>query len=398
MDKQQLSILSGKRTSENQGKTLVQLFRESAAAFGENIAVVYEDISITYGELDRMTDRMAAALLKKGVKRGDRVGLLVERNELVPICLFGVMKAGAAYVPLDPAYPVNRLLYMIEDADLACVIADMQLIHSIEGYAGKTLDARAIQRAADEIGEAPQLTDPEPDDLMAVMYTSGSTGMPKGVMLGHKTPISYTTYYRNLHGLTDSDAVTSYAGFSFVVHMFDFYPALISGATVHIISDDIRLDTAAVNRYMHENNITVSFLPTAFGHVFAVREKNTSLRSLTMAGEMFIPFDEMPSGYTVYNAYGSTECLIVSTARIRPGIDNVTAGGPIDNFDLYVVGEDGNLAPVGEEGDLCVSGPAVGLGYRNLPERTAHVFLDNPFSSEPGFERMYRMGDICRVT
>jgi fengycin family lipopeptide synthetase D len=205
-------------------------------------------------------------------------------------------------------------------------------------------------------------------------------------------------HYKNLHKITQDDAVSAYAGFSFVVHIFEYYSPILAGAVLHFIDDSIRLDPRAVNRYFEDHHIATAFLPTAFGYRFITQMPNHSLRSVTLAGERFIPIETSQSSFRIFNAYGTTECAsYISATEIQPAQKHITVGTANDNTEIYIVNDRNELVPVGESGELCAAGRQIGYGYLNLPDKTAQVFIKNPFNPSPDYARMYRTGDIARM-
>ncbi|MDR0337449.1 MAG: amino acid adenylation domain-containing protein [Planctomycetaceae bacterium] len=391
-----VSKSTGRINRENADKTFVDILHQQSQQIPQCTAVVHLETVLTFAELDAMSDALAAELIKNGVRRGDRVGICPSRTEIIPLCLFGVFKAGAAYVPLDPNYPAKRLLYMIEDADIRTVLSEAKFFDRFTDFTGTVIDARQVsQQPISETISFPTIT---PDDLAAVIYTSGSTGTPKGVQLRHHNLMSVSTHYKNLHNITQNDVMSAYAGFSFVANVFEYYPSILSGAALHFIDDSIRLDPRAVNRYFEDNHITIAFLPTAFGYRFITQIKNNSLRFATLAGERFIPIEQSLSSFEIFNAYGTTECAsYISTTQILPGQQHITVGTANDNMEIYIVNENNELVPAGESGELCVAGRQIGFGYLHLPEKTAHVFVQNPFNDSPDYARMYHTGDVARM-
>jgi amino acid adenylation domain-containing protein len=400
MDYTQPSCLKGRRTTKNSGLTVVDIFRLQARLVPERPAVVCRDFSINYRDFDRLTDVLAAELIRQGLPRGGRVGILADHNEAAPLSVMAVMKAGAAYVPLNPQHPSNRLRYMIQDAGINHLVSDGGHADQISAYRGVVINGREFIKALPETASVTEGTLPVPGraDIMLIEYTSGSTGNPKGVMFRHGNAMDFFAYYLELTGLSSGDAAASYASLSFILHAQDFFPAFMAGAALHIIDDTIRLDPDAVNAYFEEHHITTAFLPFSFGYRFVLQTKNRSLRALSLAGENFTALPALPLGYRVYNCYGCTECDVIAMGEIKPGENRITAGAPIDNADIYLVDERGALVNRGEKGELCVSGPLVSAGYLNLDEKTTEVFIQNPFSTEPGYERLYRTGDLARIT
>ncbi|MDR2759707.1 MAG: non-ribosomal peptide synthetase, partial [Spirochaetaceae bacterium] len=395
-----MSCLKGYRTTENAGLTMVDPLRRHARTGPENTALVHRDFSLNYRQFDRITDLLAAELIRLGAVRGDRIGILTERNELAPLSVFGIMKAAAVYVPLNTNLPALRLAAMAEDAGITQVIADTGLEDRIPSFTGTVVYGREfLASAVNSKEKAAVFAPPLSEDIMAIIYTSGSTGNPKGVMIKHKNGLDAAAYNKNLLRLAPGEATASYVSLSFIVHTSDLFPAIMAGAAIHIIPDELRLDTGKVNACFEANHIVAALLPSGFGSHFIVQEKNHSLRGLILGGENVMPLPELSPGYKIYNGYGCTECCGgIALGEVRPGDPHITAGKPKDNTDIYVVDGEGKITPRGEKGELWAAGPAVSAGYLNQEEKTAEVFVKNPFSDESGYERAYRTGDVVRIT
>ena len=388
--KQILEAFAGERMSENLGKTLVDLFRQQAKKTPQGRAVVFAGKALTYAELDDVSDRIAAYLAANST--GNAVGILVRRSEMMPVCALGVMKAGAAYLPLDPGYPADRLEFMLQDAGAAVVIADEELKDRIPGYTGGFLLTKDIAKLPGGDIPAP----PVISDTMILLYTSGTTGKPKGVMLSHGNLTSFCTWYCKYHNITAKDNIPAYASFGFDANMMDTYPALICGACVHIIPEEMRLNLPGMRDYFSQNNISVAFITTQLGRQFAEGMKSKGLRALSVGGEALVPLLP-PKDYALYNVYGPTECTVLCTAfRVDKLYDRVPIGRAISNTALYVVDKQNRLAPVGVAGELCIAGRQVAKGYLNRPDITEEKFVKNPFSSDPDYAVMYRTGDMVR--
>jgi amino acid adenylation domain-containing protein len=373
----------------NPGESIVSLFRKQAAATPGNAAVSAGGKTWTYEETDRLTDRLAAYIASLGLGRENVVSVLIGRNEWMALASLGILKAGCAYQPLDPSYPAERLGFMIKDAAAGLLIADEDLTGLLPDYTGPVLKTS-------DIGTLPQGKCPEgpaPEDLFILLYTSGSTGVPKGVMLEHRNLVNFCGWYRSYYGLKAGDKVAAYASYGFDACMMDMYPALTTGACVYIIPEDTRHDMMALDRFITENGITHSFMTTQVGVMFEKNfPDNKSLRHLSVGGEKLVSVD--PPSYAFHNGYGPTECTIFSTVfEVKRREDNIPIGHPLDNVYLYVVDAQGRRLPVGAPGELIIAGEGVGRGYLNQPEKTAEAFIDNPFIKGM---RAYRSGDIVR--
>ena len=373
-------------------ETIVSLFRAQAARLPDAPAVFFEGKTLTYKELDEVSDRIASHIASLGLGREDVVSVLIGRNEMMAVASLGALKAGCAYQPLDPSYPEERLNFMIGDASAKLLIADAQYRPLITSYGGPVLDTADI--AALPAGPVPE--GPAPENLFILLYTSGSTGVPKGCMLEHRNLVNFCAWYRNYYGLTPDSRVAAYASYGFDACMMDMYPALTTGASVYIIPEETRHDMSELDRFVTENGVTHSFMTTQVGVMFALNyPENPSLKHLSVGGEKLVSMD--PPSYAFHNGYGPTECTIFSTIfDVQKKEPNIPIGHPLDNLRLYVTDTAGRRLPAGAVGELWISGPQVSRGYLNRPEKTAETFIANPFAQEYPYDRAYRTGDIVR--
>ncbi|MBO6234548.1 MAG: AMP-binding protein, partial [Prevotella sp.] len=266
-------------------QTIVSLFSQQVEKVPDNIAVVYHDVRLTYKQVDEVSDRIAAYLVQQGLKNEDVVSILIPRSEWMVVASLGVLKAGCAYQPLDPSYPKERLNFMMQDAGAKLLIADEELRDIVDEYKGEVLLTKDIE-------QLPALTEEEhsklstlnsqlkPEGLFIMLYTSGSTGVPKGCQLEHGNLVCFCHWYQRYYELTADSHVAAYASYGFDACMMDMYPALTCGATVYIIGEDIRLNLPDLNDYYNANNITHSFITTQVGYQFATNVDNHSLKHL----------------------------------------------------------------------------------------------------------------------
>lgn len=380
--------------------SVVDLIQAAAERHPDRVAVVYREKEITYREFQEMTDRIARYIHSRGIGREDVVSILIPRCEYMPVAAVGALKAGAAYQPLDPTYPPDRLKFMMEDAKVRLLIADASLLSLVPDYAGEVLtldEIPALAVCAEELpAEDIRQWYPSKDDLFILLYTSGTTGVPKGVMLEHRNLVAFIQWYRNHYLVTEESRVAAYASFGFDANMMDMYPALTSGAQVHIIDEEIRLELLALREYFERNRITHSFMTTQVGRQYASLFPDASYpKYLSVGGETLVPV--APPDYRFYNVYGPTECTILTTTfPMDRFYKNVPIGSANQNIRLYVTDPKGMRLPVGVPGELWIAGVQVGRGYLNRPEQTKEVFIPNPFSEDERYGRIYRSGDIVR--
>ena len=406
LNKAQTAVLDSFNQTEvpyDDTQTIVSLFRKQATETPDNLAVVYHDVRLTYKEVDERTDAIAAKIYEMvhgtcpNGKSEQVVSILINRSEWMVVASLAALKAGCAYQPLDPSYPAERLNFMMKDANAALLIAEEDLRPIVNEYSGPVLLTKDLKSVSPKDGLSAKRSVLcqrsgliKPSDLFILLYTSGSTGVPKGCQLEHRNLVAFCHWYHRYYDLHAGDKVAAYASYGFDANMMDMYPALTCGAAVYIIGEDIRLNLPDLNHYFDAEGITHSFMTTQVGYQFAQNCDNHSLKHLSVGGEKLATIAP-PANYLLHNAYGPTECTIFTTTYpIHEQEKNIPIGKPLDNFRLFIVDKDLHRVPVGATGELLVSGPQVSRGYLNRPDKTAETYIDwNGL-------RCYRTGDVVR--
>ncbi|MFD7432651.1 amino acid adenylation domain-containing protein [Streptomyces sp. NPDC059818] len=384
--------------------TLHQLFEERAALAPDAVAVVCGTDELTYRELDERANRLAHRLrAEPGIGPDVPVGVCLERSPALVWTLLGILKAGAAYVPLDPEHPAERLAYLVEDSGAPLVVTDTA--HA--GLLAEGLRLLAVDRAADLPDTLP-VTAPEPvagpGDLSYLIYTSGSTGRPKGVRIEHRGVVNYLAGMQHAFPIAPGEGFLQATPLSFDVSAYEIFWPLWQGAKVVLVPGSDRLDMAEVSRLMRIHRVVgLHFVPSLLDlFVSEVRPEDcVGLRYAFASGEPLQPalvarfLDRFPGD--LVNLYGATEVSVDTTywraSRTDPH-GPVLAGRPMANQTVYVLDPDRRPVPAGVLGEVYLGGDSVGRGYHERPELTAERFVPDPFTGG----RMYRTGDVGRFT
>jgi amino acid adenylation domain-containing protein len=360
-------------------------------------AVIDSQQSLSYEQLDARANRLAYHLRALGAGSGSIVAICLHRSTEMVVAALGVMKAGAAYLPLDPSSPPERLAFTLRDAGVEVLISDG------DGCAA----ARVIrlEAAGESLGSGnrrPPLVDITGAHLAYVIYTSGSTGQPKGVEVTHANLMHLVDWHQRCFGVAPSDRVTQIASPAFDAAVWELWPYLTSGVSVHIPDEETRMDPRLLRDWLVSQRITITFLPTPMAETVMTMEwpATTALRLMLTGGDTLHRYPPASLPFALINNYGPTETTVVATSGVVPAASAWTSppsiGRPIAGARAYVLDEKRQPVLPGMVGELYVGGKGVARGYLNRPELTAERFVPDPFAGIPE-ARMYRTGDLVRA-
>ncbi len=379
-------------------------FARQVAAGADRLAVSDPKSRLTYGELDARAGRLAERLRAAGVGRDALVAVCMKRSTEMIVAWLAAVKAGGAFTPIDPDYPPERIAYQLRDSN-ACVLLTQPHLRGIlpalpPGFATIEVGEGAAEFATG--GDVPAFAAPGSDALAYVIYTSGSTGQPKGVQIEHRALMNLVAWHQRTYGITAADRATQVASPAFDASVWEIWPYLTAGASVHIPDEDTRIAPARLWQWMAGSGITISFLPTPLAEA-ALNEpwpEGMALRALLTGGDQLKR--PAPAGFpcALVNHYGPTESTVVATATaVRPADGTMPPiGAPIGNTTAYVLDRQQRLAPLGVPGELYLGGESLARGYHARPDLTAERFVavDLRQPGNPGAQRLYRTGDLVR--
>jgi len=386
------------------------LIEEQAEQTPDAVAVAFENRQLTYGDLNRRANQLAHYLVSLGVGPEETVGVFMERSLELIVALLGILKAGGAFVPLDPTYPHERLAFMLKDAGVRVLLSQRWLLQWLPENEARVVCLEADREAIMSESEANPAQRATAENLAYTIYTSGSTGTPKGSLITHNALVNYSCDMAKRLGLRSSDRILQFAPISFDVAIEEIFPTLLSGAAVVLREPMLLASSANLLRIIEEDQITGFELPTAYWQEWSANLAHTEaklpahLRFVIIGGET--PSHERLTawrqfGVTLYNAYGLTETTVTSTLykleateSVEPG-ETFPIGRPMANTQIYLLDHYLQPVPVGGVGELCIGGAGLGRGYLNRVELTAEKFIPDPFSSQAG-SRLYKTGDLAR--
>jgi amino acid adenylation domain-containing protein len=388
--------------------SLIQMFEAQVMRNPDKSALCFEGLELSYAALNEKANQLAWHLIQKGIQPNKLVGVMVERSIEMIVGVLGILKAGAAYLPIDPDYPEERITYLLDHSNTDLLVTERKFGHLIQEHQSKIIELDGLLKNETYPSHNPDVVY-DPDQLLYVLYTSGSTGRPKGVMVRSKAFVNLIDWFNREFGINEQDRNLLIAPFSFDLAQKNLFSSLISGGTLHLFTPGI-YDYRSMSDVIDKECITLlNCAPSAFyplvdfneGHDF---EKLKSLRIVFLGGEP-IHFSKLSAWSQskhyhceIANTYGPTECTDISSfyrIKDRPisSDRNAPIGKPISNAKLYILDQDLNILPIGVPGELYIGGSGLAKGYYRDPDLTKEKFVS---CSHLPTKRIYRTGDLAK--
>ncbi|WP_139113139.1 amino acid adenylation domain-containing protein [Mucilaginibacter sp. PPCGB 2223] len=381
-------------------EALGNLISEQAHQSPDRLAVKFKDSTLTYKNLNQQVNQLAALLISQNIKVGDRVGVALDRSDKMVICLLAIVKAGAAYVPLDPNFPADRLNFMLADSEANLLITSKQYAGLFETETGKLFIDDALAQSA-AFGIDDPAVKVKGTDLVYILYTSGSTGLPKGVQISHQNLINLLYSLQTTPGVSHNDILLAVTTISFDMSVVELFLPLVSGALLIVADPEAVKDGRLLLDTLKKEKVTIMQatpytwrMVVAGGwdeplpvRVFCGGEPMTK----KLAGSLLAVCPEL------WNMYGPTETTIYSIIKqVTTTAEDITIGKPVNSTQIYILNE--QLKPVrpGEVGEICIGGAGLARGYYNRPELTDEKFIRYPDDGDSNY-RIYRTGDLGKI-
>lgn len=387
-----------------QGRLIAEVVSSQATATPYAVALACGTRVFSYRELDERASALADVLRALDIGADVVVGLCAPRAPEMVVGALGILKAGGAYLPLDPTYPSARLAFMLADGRVPVVVIGRGVMDQVPSGShqkvvlddlGRVVDFPPLSRAARANVAATSKS------LAYVIYTSGSTGQPKGVEITHESLLNLGHWHQHTFGVTSADRASQVASVGFDAAVWEMWPYLAVGASLHVADDETVSDPEALRDWLVAQRITISFIPTPMAeHLLTLPwPSGTVLRTMLTGGDTLHRYPPVGLPFLLVNNYGPTECTVVATSG--PVYSNESThqlppiGSPIANTQVYILDESGKQVPMQTAGELHIGGIGVARGYRNRPDLTRERFIPDPFGANPG-GRLFKTGDVAR--
>ncbi|MCP4153080.1 MAG: amino acid adenylation domain-containing protein, partial [bacterium] len=383
--------------------SIPRLFDEQANKNPQNTALLLDNRQVTYNELKNKADRLAGRLIAKGIKPGDRVAILAENSIAMIVAILGILKTGAAYLPIAPSIPDQRKTYILENSKAAVIVFQKHLLDDTQNR----LFCEITLMPIDEENEAPNGTPPLPENIDPLspayaIYTSGTTGNPKGVLVNHRGIVNYTTWRINAYQYTRHDVTLQLLNYNFDGFCSNLYSSLLSGGTLALVPETRKNDFFHIVEVIKNSNVTnISFVPGMYEALLesAGEGELKNLRFVVLAGEktqvsLIEKSNTQYPALLLINEYGPTEATVAAIANIGMNHENNSViGKPIANTRIYILDRENMPTAVGTAGEICISGAGISNGYIDMEQLNHEKFVANPFIENT---KMYRTGDTGR--
>jgi len=403
-DQDLLTIWNNTEASYPKDQTIIQLFEQQVQKNPNNLAIIFEDQSLSYQELNNHVNRLAHHLITHGIKPESLIGIYIERSLAMYIGLLAILKAGAAYVPLDPEYPKERLQFIIDDTEIDLILTEETLKARLPKFNGELilLDTKLSSFSQNSSNNLNIIVNP--NQLAYIIYTSGSTGKPKGVLIEHCSLINLFFSIGKALQITEIDQILATTGITFDISVVELYLPLIYGASIRLSSLNESRNNIRLAKQLSKESITlIQATPSTWQTLLSCDWKPSNNVRLISTGEALnkeLAEQLLLTGAPVWNLYGPTETTVWSTmTKVKKG-ENITIGYPISNTQIYILDNEHNQVPIGSTGELCIAGDGLARGYLNRPELTSKHFVLVP-GQQLGLEnsnniRLYKTGDRAR--
>ena len=376
------------------------LISEQAQRHAEKDAAIFNDVRISYSQLEQQSNQLAHYLIAQGAGPNKIIGLALDRSIEMLIGLLGILKSGAAYLPLDPDYPAERIRYILQDAQVELLVSDQQAQQRLPSLETNIILLDTITDILAQYGTRPPHNNLSPQDSAYVIYTSGSTGQPKGVDVCHRNVVNFLLSMRQRPGLIEDDVLLAVTTISFDISVLELYLPLISGATVVIASREEAVDGHALLALIGRHQVTtIQATPASWRLLIQAGWTNKHGVKALCGGEALsreLGQELLKRASSVWNMYGPTETTVWSSCdQLSLEKTNISIGRPIHNTQFYVLDEHKHIVPTGVNGELYIGGEGVTKGYLHKAELSAERFIADPFSDKPNAQ-LYRTGDLVR--